>query len=267
MQGMGDGSLTFVVPVRDPLGVKNWVAVTSLIGATFASLDQAGGRVVVAATRGTALPPLPSGARLVELNVPYTPLPLEEGAARHAAVRRDKGARIIAGLVAEQPQGHVMVVDYDDFVSRRLANLPKLQPDCPGWFVDSGYVFDGGKRVMQHLTGFHRMCGTSLLVRADLLRIPQSSADIDSAFVDRSLGSHVYLKDDLAEAGTPLEPVPFPGAVYRVGYQDSTSPPRTLQRSYLSFGRLVRKPRQWVANRMRVRSAASIRPEFALPEM
>lgn len=262
---MGDGSLTFVVPVRDPRGVRNWSRMMELMAATFDSLSRAQGRVVVSATRGTQLPALPPGARLVEVDRPYVPLPEGEGPARYAAVRRDKGARIIAGLVAEQPRGHVMVVDYDDFVSSRLAELPAADPDSVGWFVDSGFLFDGGRLVLKHPSNFDRMCGTSLIVRADLLRIPDTLPDVDETFVDRALGSHIFLKNDLAAVGTPMRPVPFPGAVYRIGYSDSTSPPKAILTAYLSPGRMLRRPKQWARNVRLLRLTSSIRGEFGLP--
>ena len=262
--GKGNGSLTFVVPVRDPRGVSNWAQVKSLIEATMGSLAQAGGRVVVAASRGTELPPIPDGFRVVELDLPYKPLPATEGPERHAAVRRDKGARIIAGLVAEQRRGHVMVVDYDDFVSRKLSGLPAADPNASGWFVDSGYLFDGGRLALKHPTGFNRMCGTSLLLRADLLRIPRRLRDVDPEFVDRTLGSHVFVRKDLARAGTPLTPVPFPGAVYRIGHRDSTSPPRAIHDSYLSLNTAIRHPRRWLRSLSRIRLASSISEEFGL---
>ena len=53
-------------------------------------------------------------------------------AARNEAVRHDKGASVLAGIVEARPTGHVMVVDYDDFVSSRLASLVDSDPDAPG---------------------------------------------------------------------------------------------------------------------------------------
>lgn len=262
---MADGTLTFVVPVRDPLGVGDWATMRALMADTLQSLAAAGGRIVVAASRGTDLPPLPPGSTLVELDFDHVPLPPDEGPERHRAVRQDKGARTMHGLVAVQPRGHVMVVDYDDFVSRHLAELVASQADRPGWFVDHGYLFDGGPLVLEQRTGFNRMCGTSLIVRADLLRVPARVPDLDEAWTARALGSHIYLRSDLAAEGMSLAPTPFPGAVYRIGHRDSTSPTTRIARHHLSPRTALRRPADWFANLARLRRAAPLRHEFTLP--
>lgn len=260
---MGDGSLTFVVPVRDSRGVPAWDAVKQMMARTLGSLHNAGGHIVVAANRGTDLPELPPGADLVQLDFEYTPLPDVEGPARLAAVRRDKGLRVASGLVATRPQGHVMVVDYDDFVSSRLAGLARAKPDAPGWFVDEGYLYDGGPLVMLR-KGFDRVCGTSLIVRADLLPIQRSLGEADLEQVDRALGSHMYIRGDLYGRGTPLEPTPFPGAVYRIGHAESTSPTQPRIGRRLSPRRAIRHPRSWFQEVGRLRRSRSIRQEFGI---
>lgn len=263
---MGDGSLTFVMPVRDPQGVADWAGVRELIALTLNCLSAVPGNthVVVVAQRGTDLPGLPSGARLVEVDLPYTPLPVPEGPIRHAAVRRDKGARIHAGLVAAQPSGHVMVVDYDDFVSRRLAQLVADHPNAPGWVVEDGYIYDGGPLVIKR-SRFNRLCGTSLIVRADLLKIPANPGEADIDWVDRALGSHIFLRDDLADQGTPLSPTPFPGAVYRIGHGANTSGSPSLRRMFFPARRSLRQPRRAIRNFVSLRTTFRIREEFALP--
>lgn len=240
---MGDGSLTFVVPVRDPRGVQDWQAVKRRMENTFASLHRSGGRTLVAASVGTELPPLPPSVALIEVALPYIPLPAHEGSERHAAVRRDKGQRIAAALERHRPTGHVMVVDYDDFVSRRITALVARNPTAPGWFVDKGYSYDGGPFALIHKSGFNRICGSSLVVRADLLPVADASGSIDLETVNRALGSHIFLRDDLEKAGQGLAAMPFPGAVYRIGYEDSTSPTTSIRRR-LRVRRAVRYPQR-----------------------
>lgn len=259
------GALTFVLPVRDPHGVADWPLIRGMIAETLGSLERAGGHIVVAATRGTDLPDLPKQANLVELDIPYSALPEAEGPARHAAVREDKGRRIITGLIHAQPEGHVMVVDYDAFVCHRLVALAQSNPSSNGWYVDTGYLYDGGHFVLKIPRGFNDLCGTSLIVRADLLHIPRSIDDLDSGDFARTLGSHRFLRGDLENSGAALSPTPFPGAVYRVGHRDSTSPTITLRSRYLSPRRALRHPQAWSRSLAGLRMTASIRADFGMP--
>jgi hypothetical protein len=143
--------------------------------------------------------------------------------ARREAYRMDKGTRIITALVAAQPKGHVMVVDYDDFISRRLAGLCAGRPDANGWYSESGWLYSGGSLVSAYPENFSRLCGTSIIVNSRLLRIPRTMDAVDLEYTGRVLGEHIFIRGDLEEAGTPLEPLPFPGAIYRMGHANSVS--------------------------------------------
>ena len=263
---MADGSLTFIIPVRDPQGVANWKEVRHLISATLASLAQVSGdtRILVVASKGTELPKLPSIAQLIEVDIPYRPLPPTEGPQRHDAVRADKGLRVLAALTAVRPQGHVMVVDYDDYVSRRLGDLVASNPEATGWLVEKGLMYDGGPVVYTLPRGFHRTCGTSIIVRADLLPIGEQPSDVHMETVKRTLGSHRFLPADLEQKGTPLTPVPFIGAVYRVGNRDSTSPSATIPEKVLPRN-AIRRPHHLVRYLSRLRPTLFYRKEFLLP--
>ncbi|MCB0913661.1 MAG: hypothetical protein KDB60_18810 [Propionibacteriaceae bacterium] len=239
---MGDGSLTFAVPVRDPRGVSDWQEAMRFLRSTVGSMLAQDGprpRVVLGVSPGTELPDLPGDVVVVPVDLPYHALPEGEGEARWDAIRADKGLRLAHALAAVRPRGHVMVVDYDDFVSTRLARHVAEHPDQPGWFVDSGYLWDGGGVASALRTRFNEACGTSLIVRADLLRIPADPSDpAHLDWIKAILGSHKMWQDVL-----PLEPLPFPGAVYRVGsghnVSGAISVARRLVRSRHRFGDVV----------------------------
>lgn len=225
--------LTFVIPVRHQATVADWGEIRELIAATLRSVAaQAGGtwRIVVVANRGAALPELPRGAELQEVDFEPVMLPR-----RHAdpdlfysLVRLDKGRRVLAGLLHARPSGHVMVVDYDDFVSNRLAGFVAAHAGANGWFLGSGYLHSGGAEALLLEHNFHRHCGTSHVIRADLLGLPASFEAADDEQVRRWLGAHVFIQRDLLERGSPLAPLPFPGAVYRIGHPHATSRSPTL---------------------------------------
>ena len=115
-----------------------------------------------------------------------------------------------------------MVVDYDDLVSNRLAETVAASPEANGWFVQTGFKYDGS-RLLQKLYEFHECCGSCFIVRADLLDLPPRLDLADAVYVKQILGSHKYLKTELEKRGAPLMPLPFPAAMYRVGTGQNTS--------------------------------------------
>lgn len=247
--------LTFVIPVRHPSSIAKPDVIRQLIAETLASVaaqTHPDWHCVIAAEKGAMLPDLPDKVRVVETDIPAPDLPdfRVDRRANRAAVRLDKGARIMTALSAAQPTGHVMVVDYDDLISRRLAAVAAETPDAPGWYIDSGWLYSGGRLVSFYPDRFNRFCGTSVMVHSRLLRIPKTMAEFEPDYSARALGSHIYLSEDLAAAGTPLTPLPFPGAVYRIGHADSAS----LSNSLLSR----------VVNRKTIRQPAELFRELRL---
>lgn len=220
--------LTFVIPVRHPSSISEPAVAKRLMAETIASISaqtHPGWTCVIAAEANADLPALPPGFEVVRTDIPAPDLPdiRVEKQANRQAVRMDKGARIMTALVAARPRGHVMVVDYDDLVSRRLAAFCADHPEANGWYVESGWLYGGGAFVNAYPEKFSRLCGTSILVHSRLLRIPQQPEDIDFDYAGRTLGDHVFIRGDLEAAGAPLAPLPFPGAVYRVGHRNSAS--------------------------------------------
>lgn len=215
--------LTFLIPVRHPDSVPDWRLVRGLIATTLRSVAaQAGGEwaAYVAVERTADLGEPPPGVRIVRTDIPDPRLPdlRSQNAARAAAVRRDKGARLVAALEAARGDcaagGHLMVCDYDDLVSRRLAAFARGKAD--GWVVERGMLWDGGRWALLHPGPFHELCGTSVIVHSRHLTGADGPLGSGER-ADRHLGSHKFLVDDLAAQGTPLAPVPFAGAVYRLG--------------------------------------------------
>lgn len=72
----------------------------------------------------------------------------------------------------------------------------------------------------------------------------------DETYLRRVMGSHIFIRDDLAAAGTPLAPLPFCGAVYRTGHNESWSHSRGMWRQYFPPKGLLRDPVE-LARRLR----------------
>ena len=260
MDGMGDGSLTFAVPVRDPRGVDDWSAVKELMSVTLGSLFAQRGprpRVVIGASPGTDLPDLPPDVQVVDVDLPYQPLPQGEGPDRWDAILVDKGLRLAHALAGSRPRGHVMVVDYDDLVSTRLTEVVAAQPEAPGCFVDAGYLWDGGAVASILPTGFNDLCGTSLLIRADQLRIAADPSDPQHLdWIKSTLGSHKQWHG-LFE----LERLGFPGAVYRVGSGTNVSGAIGQGRRVL---RAAKRPSELARHLRVLRRWKSVRQDFGV---
>jgi hypothetical protein len=98
--------------------------------------------------------------------------------------------------------------------------------------VVEGWRWASDRRAIRRQPDFHRHCGTAYIVRPDLYALPpglnprSSQDEIREAIGDRlfrHIGSHLYLSDDLAAAGHPLRPLPFPAVLYRVGTGENHS--------------------------------------------
>ncbi|MEO1909530.1 MAG: hypothetical protein ABGX10_03710 [Paracoccus sp. (in: a-proteobacteria)] len=264
--------LVFVVPVRHPGSVKDWDALQGYLRQTLNSIaaqTSTDWECVVVANAGAALPDMPPSCRLITVDLPLPDMPdrdihLE---AYYDAVRHDKGLRIHAGLAGIDDSSHVMVVDFDDFVHRGLAEFVAKCRNVTGWNIDKGYVWDGGAWCFAQ-PQFHQMCGTSHIIRRDLLgSFVAKDGHLDIAAVKRRLGSHIFIHHDLADQGSDLLNLPFPGAVYRIGNPQSTSGSGQLTALMTPRRDLVAHPRRFIRNMLRYRRVTrDLRRDFTLPD-
>ncbi|WP_434966166.1 hypothetical protein [Janibacter indicus] len=264
-------AITFVIPVRHHASIRDWARVQEDLALTVASVRRQtvdDWHCVIVANEDTPLPRLPDDVLIVRVNLPHEPLPDWAGGVnaerRFEATRADKGARVLAGIVEAEPDGHVMIVDYDDFVSCRLAELSSTAPESPGWVIDSGYMYDGRFLSYAQTSGFNGICGTSLIVHSRLLGL-ESAFETDPAHVRRTLGSHRFLAEDLANLGSPLVRCPFPGAVYRVNIPGSVSGSPTIRRMHFRRQLLTSDPKSFVRNVANLRLSSSLTREFGVP--
>ncbi len=262
-------AVTFVIPVRHPQNAKDWSRLKRNLAHTMRSIsaqDSGNWRAVVVANRGADLPPLPERFLLKEVDLPPNQQYLQGAAAQEEffrAVRADKGRRILAGLQSVAELGHVMVVDDDDLISKRLVSFVEAHPAANGWYFRDGYVWSDGGSFVYRFADFSRLCGTSHMIRGDLMRVPERSAALDEDYVQKALGSHIYLHDQLDANGTPLEALPFIGAIYRTGYAGAHSRSRAILKTYFLKAYLLRRPFELMRRLSRVKLIdRHIRAEF-----
>jgi hypothetical protein len=135
----------------------------------------------------------------------------------------DKWTKLAHGLVVTrslQPD-FVMLMDADDLVSCRLAAFANANKTSNGWIFRKGYFWRQGARWMQYTDQFN--CGTNAIVSSRLIKFPMDvvPASIQECVILKN--GHMTIEQALREQGTPLEPLPFPGAVWFFGHGDNWS--------------------------------------------
>jgi hypothetical protein len=118
---------------------------------------------------------------------------------------------MLAEEVCRRGGGYLMLLDSDDLVSNQLADFVLQQNNKKGYLVDQGFIYDAQLRQLRRVCDFDRICGSSVIAYL-------SPADCD----DRQFAWREYIGDTWhaefrrisADLGRPLEPLPFPAAVY-----------------------------------------------------
>jgi hypothetical protein len=266
---MNEVILTFVIPLRHPQNARDWPALKLSLAQTVRSIsgqDDVRWRAIIVANAGSDLPPLPDKFAVKHVDFPPNPM-FERGDNDREAFldscRVDKGRRVLAGILEADRNGYVMVVDDDDFVSCRLTGFAASRAGDNGWYVQNGYIWGDGGRLIYEYPDFWKFCGTSHIVRTALYDLPACVEAADPDYVRRIFGSHVYVRDHLAELGVPLEPLPFLGAVYRMGHANAHSRSGGLIRQVFYKRELLRNPFQLAGRLSRLRLLnAAVRRQF-----
>lgn len=241
-------AVTFIIPVRHQDNAADWPKLKANLAQTLASIagqSDSSWRCLIVANEGADLPPLPAQVEVVWVHFPpnqqhdIKSLPRDQVL---DAFRFDKGRRVLSGMLAAKDSDYFMIVDDDDFVSRQIVAHARANAGSRGWSINRGYVWnDGGEILLEH-NDFNHICGTSLIVRSDLYQLPDRFEDATEDFIKEMLGSHYAVAERLAVANTPLAPLPFRGAVYRVANPGSHSQTPDLMRRYVVTRSNIRRP-------------------------
>lgn len=132
-------------------------------------------------------------------------------------LRTDKRLKLLAALrrAREYAPDHVMFLDADDLVSRRLAAYSAAHPRAHGWYLRAGYFYcERQPRLHFERRRFDQWCGSSHIVRPEHLEFFAHNHG-------RPFYFHTRMTRDLRQQGTPVRPLPFPGAVYTISHGEN----------------------------------------------
>lgn len=136
-------------------------------------------------------------------------------AANSSERMNDKWNKLKVGLVAARHLApvHVMLMDADDCVHRGLAEHVTRHQDDIGWSFDVGYLHDEGSRWLYRTTDFSHFCGSSAIIRLSAEDFPESETEPEDGYFILTNG-HSVIKEHMIRRGSPLQTLPFAGAVY-----------------------------------------------------
>lgn len=154
--------------------------------------------------------------RVDDPRVEFVPVDLPVPRLDHAELVCDKVLKISAGAQKAIADGSrfLMFADADDLVSRRLAGFAREHPDANGWYFPQGYSHQYGQPWLNRTHQHHLLCGTSAVLRADLLKFERSDAYRGGLVNTLAAAGHHEYAAILDAQGHPLAPLPFPGSVY-----------------------------------------------------
>lgn len=240
--------LTFIIPVRHQKNARDWSLLKRNLTQTVASIanqTSSDWRGIIVANEGADLPVLPGKFSVTWVDFPPNDIH-ERGDATEEdfldSFRADKGRRVLAGMLDARDSRFFMIVDDDDFVSARIVEYVSRHQNENGWAIDKGYIWDDGGSLLLCRDQFNHYCGTSLIIRSDLYGLPSKAEDASIEWIKNMLGSHVRVVPALAERGTPLNSLPFRGAVYRVAHKGSHSKAPSLIDMYFLNRNALRRP-------------------------
>jgi hypothetical protein len=251
--------VTFLIPVRHPQNASDWSRLKANLAQTVRSISaqtHADWRGIIIANEGSDLPPLPAQFDVEWVQFPPNARHAMDSASREEvldAFRFDKGRRVLRGMLRARNSRFFMIVDDDDFVSARITAYVADHKDAHGWTIDVGYVWNDGGSLLYRHSALNHVCGSSLIIRSDLYGLPQTFDEATPDYIKVMLGSHRRIADLLAERGTPLASLPFPGAIYRVGHAGSHSQTPPILTKYVLNRHTIVRPHRIVTNLARLR--------------
>ena len=222
--------LCFVMALKSAAASANWSTVQRLFEQTLASVCSQTNAdfcaIVVCDDKPTLRRPVHRSVHFLVQEVPVPGVKANGEISIEEVYRQrkvDKWTKLAHGLVlaGEFRPDFVMLMDADDLVSCRLADHANRNKASNGWILKNGYNWRYSARWMEYTDYFN--CGTNAIVSSRLITFPKdvSNGSIQECVLLQS--GHTTIEKTMQRQGTPLEPLPFPGAVYVRGHGDNDS--------------------------------------------
>lgn len=250
-------TVTFIIPIRHFENIRDHKKHDLNLRQTIASISNqtcSDWSAIIIANHGMKLPALPKGFSVKYVNFDKNNkhddmTNIEEF---RDAVRLDKGSRILTGMLSSPNSKYFMVVDDDDLINCNIVDYVKKKYGIYGWIISDGYMWDDGTKLLYQKNNFNKLCGTSLIIRSDLYNLPNSFDEASDLYIKDMLGSHIRIDSILEKNATPLEKLPFYGAIYRVGHICSHSKNRGIFDFFIK-NRFFKKPFVLLKNLVKLR--------------
>lgn len=209
--------LVFIIPLKSAKISDSWKQVSKLFERTIRSVcNQTSPEFKVIAVCHEKPEIEYEHPNITYIKVDFPP-PTWEGEIKQGYTSKDtdKQKKIFIGLTyaSQFNPTHIMFVDADDCVSKHLAEFVKQNPNSHGWMFEKGYEYvDGSKSIFLRQRGFNYRCGTSSIIKYDLVA-PEENLKVDD-IDNRWLYHGEPIETALCKKGYSWELLSFLGSVY-----------------------------------------------------
>jgi hypothetical protein len=224
--------VTFITSIRHPHNSNDFAKVEALFEMSLKSVcaqTDPNFRVMVVAND---VPRVTFKDSRVDYHVVDFPCPAPQRgpATGMTALARDKGTKLVAGMLAARQfkPAYFAIFDADDLMSNRIAGFVNTHPSEAGWYVDAGYIVNSRRWTTKRKSGLFRYCGSTLIPNAasllrlgnidDSVRTDLSQEQIlqlaSGSFVNHVVGNHPYMIGYLGSRGLQMRPLPFRAACW-----------------------------------------------------
>lgn len=207
--------LVFIIPLKSQKVSKSWEQVSKLFERTIKSICNQTSpefRAIVVCNEKPQIEFSHPHIKYIEVDFPPA-----KGKTQLAIGHTDKGRKILMGLISarEFAPSHTMAVDADDCVSNKLAEFVNQNHRANGWFINRGYKYqDGSEYIYVKRNNFYKICGSCNIIRYDLHDLTKPAEFNRGYGYYKDYIDHEKVKDLLERKETPLQPLPFAGAIY-----------------------------------------------------
>ncbi len=217
----------FCIPLMPKANAGDWGQVCRVFQQTIRSLENQKNqnfKVLLAAQD------LPEFFPEIDLDIVHvhTPWAVEDDKSHKLRDKRWKKTTLLRH-VRQAGGGYVMMLDADDLVSNRLVEYALQERNPNGYIIEQGFAYDWKADLIAPIPGvwgktFDAVCGSCSIIYFNREDLPPPTAQENSdegPYLAAKLRQHAQWKHVMAEAGRPLQAVPFPGAVYVLNHDNN----------------------------------------------